>query len=218
MTDTALAVAPSPVRSLPGPGGVHMLDGLAERDGLDGLAGPDDALAHEFAAGAEQSLARVYARWSPLIYTLALRKSGTAEDAADITQAVFVSAWRAHATFNPELGTLPGWLTTITRRRIADFWHERSRDQRRIAAVTEQAVAVNDVAAGDSPTDRILLIDELSRLGEPQRSIMHLAFFEDRTHGAIAELLDMPLGTVKSHIRRSLERLRDRLEVDGGAL
>jgi RNA polymerase sigma factor (sigma-70 family) len=204
--ETALAVAPSPVRSLTGPGGVNRMDAL------------DDALARDFAAGTEQSLARVYARWSSLVYTLALRKSGNTADAADITQAVFVNAWRAHATFDPHVGSLPGWLTTITRRRIADFWQERSRDQRRLAAVTAGVDLAVNVDEDDNPTERILLADELSRLGEPQRSIMHLAFFEDRTHGAIAELLNMPLGTVKSHIRRSLERLRYRLEVDGGSL
>ncbi len=179
----------------------------------------DMDVATDFAAGLDDALAEAYRRWSGLVHATALRSTGNAEDAADITQAVFVGAWRGRGGFRPEAGSLPGWLMTITRRRIADHWESRSREARIRSAVE----AVEPVADWEPPeVDRIaaqmVVADELDRLGDPARKIVRMAFYEDLTHTQIAERLEMPIGTVKSHIRRSLERLRTRMEVDDVAL
>lgn len=178
----------------------------------------DSELAARFVAGDERALEEVYSRWSSLVFTMARRATGNESDAADITQAVFLSAWRGRAGFESAKGSLPGWLVTITRRRIADHWESISRETRKFEA--ESARMDDEAVAGhaEESVNRVLIADELSQLGEPQRKIMELAFFQDLTHAQIARALDIPLGTVKSHIRRSLDRLRTRLEVDHVAL
>ena len=80
----------------------------------------DSELAASFVAGDERALEEGYSRWSSLVFTMARRATGNESDAADITQAVFVSAWRGRGGFDLDKGSLPGWLVTITRRRIYD--------------------------------------------------------------------------------------------------
>jgi RNA polymerase sigma factor (sigma-70 family) len=185
-----------------------------------GDAEPDDQeIARRFAAGEEQALALAYQRWAGQIHGMAVRAFGTGPDAEDVTQQTFVSAWTGRAGYRPDKGPLPGWLVGVARHKIADAWAKRDRQRRETEAAMSEAQAGpagRAVPGIDTQVaDRVLVLDELDLLGQPQRGIIELAFFEDLTHAQIAERTGIPLGTVKSHIRRTLERLRSRLEVDG---
>jgi RNA polymerase sigma-70 factor (ECF subfamily) len=92
------------------------------------------------------------------------------------------------------------------------------REQNSVEAVRRQAPAAYPVElAPERVIDRIVVVDELRRLSDEQRRVLELAFFDDLTHVQIAGVTGLPLGTVKSHLRRGLERLRSRWEVDGAA-
>jgi RNA polymerase sigma factor (sigma-70 family) len=186
-------------------------------------AEPDDAeVALRFSRGEEQALAWAYERWAGQVHGMAVRAFGPGPDAEDVTQQTFVSAWTGRNGFRPDRGPLPAWLVGICRHKIADTWARLDRQRRATeAAAGEVAAGAARVAATGVDTavaDRILLLGELDLIGQPQRGIIELAFFEDLTHAQIAARTGLPLGTVKSHIRRTLERLRTRLEVDGAAL
>ena len=180
----------------------------------------DATLNEAFVAGNEKALAEAYRQFSPLVHTLALRSLRDRAAADDVTQEVFIRAWRSRSTFNPHKARLPAWIVGITRNAITDALAASARETRKVMAAAEvRPEADRDPGAGAAEilADRLLLEGELERLGEPQGSIMKLAFYEDLTHDQISQKLDLPLGTVKSHIRRSLSHLRSRLEVDHAA-
>jgi RNA polymerase sigma factor (sigma-70 family) len=209
-----LAVRPEDMGSVPGVDRVPAQQGAAEPD--------DREVGRRFAAGDEQALALAYERWAGQIHGMAVRAFGPGPDAEDVTQQTFVSAWTGRAGYRPDKGPLPGWLVGVARHKIADTWAKRERQRRETeAAMSEAQAGPRDRGAPGIDTqvaDRVLVLEELDLLGQPQRGIIELAFFEDLTHAQIAARTGIPLGTVKSHIRRTLERLRTRLEVDGAAL
>lgn len=170
-------------------------------------------LCGRFAAGDERALEQIYRRWSPIVFTLALRVLGDRGDAEDVTQKTFVSAWTSRASYDPAKGRLSTWLVTITRRRIADTLDARRRVRELQEKLQRFAVTDEPMSSDIDLGDRLLLADEIDRLEPDAQRVVRLAFYDDLTHQQIAARLDMPLGTVKSHIRRSLTRLRDRLEV-----
>jgi RNA polymerase sigma-70 factor (ECF subfamily) len=176
-------------------------------------ADSEAAWSARFVAGDERALEYVYRRWSPVVFTLALRSLGDRGDAEDVTQKTFVSAWTSRASFDSSRARLSTWLVAIAKRRIADTHEARARVRalqeqlRRVTRPDDLTVPEVDLA------DTLLVAEEISRLEPDARRVMRLAFFDDLTHQEISKRLEMPLGTVKSHIRRSLERMRTRLEV-----
>lgn len=174
-------------------------------------------LAGRFVRGEERALADVYGRWSSLVYSLALRSLGDVPDAEDATQRVFVKAWQSRERYDPSRASLSAWLVGITRNVIADAHEARTRER----SITEQLTAITASDEAPAPdvalADRLVVADEMARLEPVPRKVVELAFFDDLTHTQIADRLGLPVGTVKSHIRRSLARLRDRMEVSHGA-
>lgn len=171
-----------------------------------------DIVEQAFAQGSEDGLRRAYDAHGALIHTLCARANPTL--AADLTQEVFLAAWRAHHRFDPARGPLAAWLVGIAKNKIIDSYRKGGRqvplvndpDGIRLASVSHNETEVEDLA------NRLLVTEALTSLGERPRRIVELAFFEDLTHEQIAERTSVPLGTVKSDIRRGLTRLRRFLE------
>lgn len=178
----------------------------------------DHRLAAAFPGGGADVLRQVYDRYSGLVFRIALRALPTPGDAEEATQATFVSAWHARSTYRPERAPLSAWLGSIARRRAIDRLRVLNRERLAAEAAAMDAQREHTVASDDVAgrvIDRIVVADELALLPEPQRRVLQLAFFDDLTHTQIAGVTGLPLGTVKSHLRRGLLQLRHRWEVDG---
>jgi RNA polymerase sigma factor (sigma-70 family) len=174
------------------------------------------AIAERFRRGDETVLREVYDRYGGLVHRVGVACLPSHHDAEDATQATFVAAWRGRETYDADRGTLAAWLLGIARRQAVDRLRVLRRQQDLAMAAFHQAgPAYSDEPSPERVVDRLVVLDELRRLTDEQRRVVELAFFDDLTHLQIAGVTGLPLGTVKSHLRRGLARLRTRWEVDG---
>lgn len=169
-----------------------------------------------FCAGNEEGLAVIYARWSPLVYSIALRSLGDVNDAESVTQRVFIGAWTSRSTLDATRMSLPVWVLEITRNAIAEARVVRPGEAKLPAPQCRaDPVSVEGESAGLA--EQLLFADGMSRLDALPRQVLHMALHDDLTHDQIAERMGLSPGTVKGHLRRSLFGLRNQLEVQTDA-
>jgi len=175
----------------------------------------DADLRARLAAGDEQALSEVYDLYAPLVHGLARRVTGDQEAARDVTQEVFASLWERPLAFNPERGSLRGWIATLAHRRAVD-WVRREARRRRPLPEPEPSAA-------ESGADEPVLARELASqvkealntLPAPLRDALELAFYRGLTYREVAVTLGIPEGTAKSRIRSALIQLGHRLRHEG---
>lgn len=174
-----------------------------------------------FAAGEEGALKAAYDQFGRLVFSIAVR-SLDREAAAEVTQDTFVAAWKSHGRYDPGLGSLAGWLAAIAKNKVID---ELRRQQRRVPLIPGDdpdiislhvESQVGPDTGSDDVADRMLVAEALDTLPDRARRAVEMAFIDGYSHGAIAEQTGVALGTVKSDIKRGLERMRRYLEGQDG--
>lgn len=167
--------------------------------------------------GDDSALRLAWEQCGTLIFTYCARSLADRGAAEDCTQEVFVSAWRSRGRYDPERGSLAGWLMGIARHRVLDAYRSAPRvPMPGLPTTVPDADKPGTTAEADALMDRLLVEHALETLSPRARQVVELAFRGDLTQSQIAERLDLPLGTVKSDLRRGLARLRAHLE-GGGA-
>jgi len=196
-------------------GGVveHMAQG---RRGVD-VAEPARELISRAQQGDVQALNQLVLSQQHYVYSIAMSVLKNPEDAADLTQEAFIRLFRALPQYNGE-SRFTTWLYRLVvnlgrdelRRRgrqvpIAPSGDDEEHDQ--VAAIADHDRWSDPELAADSQETRQQVRDALDQLEEHYRLVLTLYYFEDLKYQDIAEIMDIPLNTVKSHIRRGKERL-----------
>ena len=164
------------------------------------------------AAGDELAVRECVERYGELIWSLVRRWSPDARDAEDAVQEVFIDLWRSASRYEPARATEPGWIAMVTRRRLIDRLRKRQRAVE-LEPLPDDFDLADDDRSDDARDDRVERARAALRaLPEAQRTMLELSLLHGRTHDEIAKATNTPLGTVKSHIRRGLQRARAMLQ------
>ena len=174
----------------------------------------DENLLTLIAHGDKDALECFYERYATSVFSLArymLREEAIAEE---ITQEVFLALWQKASTFNPQRGSPKGWLMSIAHHRVIDHVRsaKRARDSTdRVARDLFNLHSLYQVDTEDEAhrsMDREEVVKALQTLPEAQRKVVLMSYFEGYSQSEIAQMLDQPLGTVKTRLRLAIQKLR----------
>jgi RNA polymerase sigma-70 factor (ECF subfamily) len=172
---------------------------------------PLEPLLPRIAAGDERAVRDCVARYGALVWSLARRWSPDGGDAEDAVQEIFIDLWRTAARYDTSRTSEAGWVAMIARRRLID----RGRRRERLPALESIPDGFDVASESERDLDREWRAEQaravLRELPPAQRRMLELSLVHGRTHDEIARETETPLGTVKSHIRRGLQRARDLL-------
>jgi RNA polymerase sigma-70 factor, ECF subfamily len=180
------------------------LSALADED-LMQLVRRGDTLAFEV----------VYERHATAAFSLAYRMTGTRNVAEDVVQEAFLSLWRSGARYDRARGSVRTWVLGIVHNRAIDGLRRASVHDRRRGGDAETAERLEarertDVEAGRRIEARAVR-SALDTLPQEQVKVIELAYFGGFTHTQIADMLELPIGTVKGRMRLGLQKLRTQL-------
>lgn len=178
---------------------------------LDDLSG----LVADMRAGEERALEALYEATVGKLYGLACAIVRRVEDAEEVVCATYAHAWANAARYDSRRSSVLGWLLMLCRSRALDVLRQRRAQSAMLEGIADDGMPLSN----DLPDELLNLMQERSQvraaldaLSSERRELVALAFLRDLTHAEIAEHTGLPLGTVKSHLRRALLQLREHLE------
>ena len=158
--------------------------------------------------GDRSALAELYDRYGPIMLAVGRKILGGQREAEDLLHDVFLEAWRAAKSFDPERGTVRAWLLMRMRSRAVDRLRAHNRAKVVLDTEAEMPEPATDAPAPDQVADHERVRAAVAALPEDQRPILLMVYFRGMTGAEVAQALDLPVGTVKSRLARAIQRMR----------
>ncbi|CAN5247043.1 sigma-70 family RNA polymerase sigma factor [soil metagenome] len=181
----------------------------------------DEDLISLVEAGDAEAFAGLYDRHGRSAYSLAYRMMGDRQAAEDLVQDSFIKVWRSAKSYRAERGSVRTWILSITHNRGIDHLRStarRRRTQDRVERTAETAQQSEAFAETWRNSQRDQIRQALRTLPEEQLKILELAYYSGYTHAEIAEMLDIPLGTVKGRMRLGMKKIKSFFDSQGMAV
>ncbi len=183
--------------------------------------GADRRLLERVIGGDSAALRTIYDRCSGRVFGISLRILGTRPDAEEVLQETFLEVWKRAREYDPNRGSVEGWVVTIARSRSIDRLRSRGAAAQLSEAdprnsMSSAALAPLEAAERRQNSERVAAA--LKTLPPEQRHVLELAYFEGLSQSEIASRLGDPLGTVKTRVRLGMEKLAGLLAEPEGAL
>ena len=176
-----------------------------------------ESLMTRIARGDDSAVAACIEQYGSLVWAIARRLLRNQSDAEDAVQEIFTDVWRSAHRFNPAAGSEKVFVTTIARRRLIDrIRRVANRVQTESADVLDELGFHTPDTAADVSVEAELAARVLQTLRPEQRKVIELGLLHGLSHSEIAEATSMPLGTVKTFMRRGLIQVREKLGVSVG--
>jgi RNA polymerase sigma-70 factor (ECF subfamily) len=168
----------------------------------------DIVLLHRIAARDNAAVAELYDRHNRLLYGLILRILRSRDEAEDVLQEVFVTIWTRAGTYDMALGSPLAWLVRVARNRAIDRLRSRQVQDRALDGAPLPLPPGTPEAGAARRQEEETMARALAALPGEQRTLIEHAFYQGWTHAELASRFELPLGTVKTRIRRGMMSLR----------
>lgn len=180
----------------------------------------DHDLCEMSVSGDGRALEELYDRYSRIVMALAARMLANRQSAEELTQEVFFRAWKQAGAYQASRGSFSTWLLSIAHNMVIDELRKRRRRPQR-ADIDDPVATLANIEDGERSVEELAWLGALrgevagalQTLPEAQRQSIELAYFNGLTQREVAEVLDVPLGTIKTRMRLGMRKLREELQV-----